>query len=121
MDIPKKSLEQVITEDLLYLRKTKNLKVEFGYSEFSKWYTLHSGKSILQTASIKYHYGEDATFFRDIGDKISILRNQTIVKRIETMLNQYSNVMIVYGASHLLEEMPALESALGKPKYYKLY
>ena len=56
LDIPQKSIEQVIANDLLYLRKSKNLKIDFGYPEFSKWYTLRfTSPKLIQIPELHFY------------------------------------------------------------------
>lgn len=56
-----------------------------------------------------------------LASKIGRIRNEFILKMIQDRLNQYHDVIVVYGAGHLVELRPALESMLGQSSDFKLF
>lgn len=52
-----------------------------------------------------------------LSDRISDIRDQTIVKVIAGALEGHGEVLVVYGGSHHTIQAPALESAFGEPTF----
>jgi hypothetical protein len=50
---------------------------------------------------------------------VGITRDRAIVQKTADLLESHSNVLVVFGASHLMTQLPALEALLGKPEYLK--
>ncbi len=46
---------------------------------------------------------------------VDVLREQFLTKQIETRLNKYKKVLVVYGAEHLMKARPMFSRALGEP------
>lgn len=47
---------------------------------------------------------------------IDILRGQYLTRQMESRLNKYKKVLVVYGHAHLLKHKPMLESVFGEPE-----
>ena len=104
-------------------RKRLGIKGVFGYPQFKEWYSKHmpEPKSFLdiENNDPAPHGGTSATYIQKISHQVGIARDRVILKRIESMLNQFDRVLIVYGGSHYLLQEGALKQALGKPNYFR--
>jgi hypothetical protein len=106
-------------EDLLALyRELFGSSISFSLAEFRDWYRTHVNvpKQLLDvtTDDVAPNSGQGATYLQQISSQVGRIRDRSIVETIEKMVNKFSNVLVVYGASHLLTQRPALESGLGK-------
>lgn len=117
--------EKLIGPRLEKYKKNMGASVQFGYREFLKWYAEkrdHEKKiEELGTDDSAPNGGAGATYFQKLSNIINLIRDQTVVARIENMMNRYQRVLVIYGSSHLLTEEPALIGSLGQPVYKKAF
>lgn len=95
-----------------------NISKTFHFNEYKKWYqqnnnTEFSAQNISPEVCAPYKDGELLT--QRISSAMCILRDQFTVSVIETSLNKYKNVMIVYGGSHWSTQKQALSMTLDNP------
>jgi hypothetical protein len=50
-----------------------------------------------------------------IGAKFSYIRDEAVIKNLYTYLNQYNDVVIIYGQNHYYSHLKILEKTFGKP------
>ncbi|MDA9951338.1 hypothetical protein N9D31_02070 [Oligoflexaceae bacterium] len=122
-EFSKKDFPKECERVLSHYRKRLGMVAAFSCDDFKKWYEAHMKKPKnfldIDNNDSAPHGGKDATYVQRISHQVGIARDRTIVKRIETMMNQFDRVLIVYGGSHYLLQEKSLTGALGKPAFFK--
>lgn len=120
-----KNFDQTLENQLSRFRRKLNFTGKFGPEEFKTWYSKHmtQPKNYLdiENDDPAPHGGKDATYVQKISNRVTWLRDATTVETIESMLNRFDVVLIIYGGSHLITQEPALIEGLGQPEYFKLF
>ncbi len=87
------------------------------FEEFEKWFTRHSKsqKNYLEITSqdVAPIKNQDSTFFNKISATISLTREKFLNQVIETKLNEYSKVLVIYGGGHLVKSRKVYEKYFG--------
>jgi hypothetical protein len=121
----KENMGQIIQDLLTSYQQRFGNRISFNFKEFTSWYASHvkSPKSYsdINVEDVGPYWDPSATYLQKISGLIGIVRDRTIVLTIAGALREHSNVLVVYGASHLLTQLPALEDILGHPGNIKWY
>jgi hypothetical protein len=118
-------IKKLIEARLVSYRRDLGLTEKFDYRDFETWYR----KNMQNPADFATIESNDtaplstsgATFIQKISSVIGMARDCSVVTHIAQALNNYSNVLVVYGASHFLVEKNSLEQMVAKPNYKKLF
>lgn len=106
-------------------RKRIDPQTQFAFSDFESWYTekMSTPKNYMDfnNNDPAPHGGPDATFVQRISNRVTFLRDISLLKRIEDGLSKHNRVLVVYGASHFINLEPPLTNTLGKPVLRKHY
>ena len=122
--LEKKSLEKTASEFIAYTCQQFSIPSVncTTYEKFKLWYKEKNKKDFPKNfdkeEAAPYSHGR--YFTQRISHRVGRFRDAFIVKQIATHLNTHKNVLIVYGASHLLTQLPALQKGLGQPEYVTL-
>lgn len=125
--IPSWREDGVIPDDAAFKRKVvmylqmekQNLHIkQFGFDELLAWYS-RQGSPELPIRAIEYEHlrpyaGEDSTKMQKISFAIDQVREDRFLSQLESLVNRFDRVLVVYGGSHLCRERPMLEKMFGK-------
>lgn len=119
------NFDQTLEDQLTRFRRKLAFSGSFGPTEFKTWYSKHMTKPKsyldIENDDPAPHGGKDATYVQKISNRVTWLRDATVVETIENMLNKFDIVLIIYGGSHLINQELALIEGLGQPEYFKLF
>lgn len=104
----KKNDEQKLKEALAHASKKVRAVKPMSAAHFKKIYKAKMGKVFTFSS-------ETSPWFNKIAAAVEDMREQFLVKQIETRLNKYKNVLVVNGAAHLIKQRAMLLKALGSP------
>ena len=115
-----------IASEIIHRYKEKlNLKGHFDFDGFTKWYrkNMPYPKSFydLKNNDLAPHGGKEGTNIQKIANKITYIRDQNVVNVISELFSQFDRVLVVYGASHLLNQEPVFKEEFDSVKYVKLF
>lgn len=105
----------------------ENLSIDDSYSwvRFNSWYKKkledQFDPSKITEDSISPRIDKNPTFLNILSHEIGMARERHIVKIIETTINQYDRVLVIYGAGHLVKQRAVLADMFGTHKDEKLY
>lgn len=121
----KETFEEMANNQLARFEKMIDSQTLFNFEKFDYWYSSKMSKPRsyldIKNDDPAPHGGNDATYVQKISHYVTLLRDREVVQRIEAMLNQFDRVLIIYGGSHLVIQEPAINKALGQPKYIKFF
>lgn len=104
-----------------------DLKVNPGYTwkQFTEWYEKNLGKKFnldtISTKDLAPQISENPTFLNIISREVDVVRERSIILKIEAMLNKYDKVLVIYGSGHLVKHREVLRDMLGEARDEKLY
>ena len=103
--------------------KRLGLKTNISFSSFKSWYNDNNktNKSFYDFDSNDAAPIQDGSYFQQISSKIGFVRENGINKIIEEKVHEYSNVLVVYGAGHLVKSRKLYEDYFGKAKHIKWF
>ena len=114
--------KKTIETDLIELHNRVKSDLNFGYQDFMNWLNRQSETPVSKLFSEQALAPLDSgSPIQKISFQVDILRNRSLLKRIENMVNTYDRVLVIYGSAHYLSLSPALESVLGVGKMEKPY
>jgi hypothetical protein len=108
------------------LRSNDVNKPEYDFDKFKKWYSKSSGKGEFdpfKSQSSDYapkNSGTELTELNKMSFQIDKAREPNILKTIQTQLNTYSKVLVVYGSAHLYKHKLVLEDAFSDKSQKKV-
>jgi hypothetical protein len=112
-------------ENLENYRRELGLAGRYSVGDFKKWYArnMTDPKDFMniEVSDTGPGHGVGTTFLQKISYAVNIARDRSAIAVAEHMLNQFDRVVIVYGASHFLNQAPAFTRSLGEPQYEKLF
>ncbi len=114
-DFEKKWQTEKTTEEM-----QRKFKFEMTYSSFKRWFELKLGKPLTIENIDSYDIApikSSKNFLQNIAYDKDPIRERKIIGTIETALNKYDSVLVVYGAGHHVKQSPVFTEALAKPKY----
>lgn len=92
----------------------------YDFARYEKWYARRVGGRKpahgLDADDCKPVGGDAATPLQAMAFELELVREQTIVRQIETMLNRHDTVLVVYGSGHLVRQRDVWKNALGPSK-----
>ena len=104
-------------------RRTLGASEPFGVEQFELWYRRHMPvpRDYLEVSADDSapHGGADANHAQRVSAAVNRIRDQHVVSQVQTAWRQHRHVLLVMGSSHLLTQLPALQSMLGEPRYSK--
>jgi hypothetical protein len=117
------AMKKAIESDLLQSRRDLKSDLKFGYNDFIRWLKKNSPGPIRRFAKSANECAPVATGTRlqKISFQVDVIRNRTLLKRIEMMFRTHEKVLVIYGSGHFLSLKPALEAVLGKANIEKKY
>jgi hypothetical protein len=124
-DFDLKRFPEKAERTLQNFRRQLSTDEKFEFSDFKSWYSLHMSKPTdftqVETDDSAPNGDNNATYVQKISNRVGLIRDRNIIRTIESMLNKFDRVMVVYGGSHLLTQEKALIEAMGIPKYSKIF
>ncbi|AZZ37061.1 hypothetical protein CIK05_09730 [Bdellovibrio sp. qaytius] len=121
----KNKMKILISNLLSVYEKNLGGQQKFGYEEFRAWYASHvktpSNYLNIETSDVGPYWRNEASYLQKISGLVRIVRDRVIVQRTADMLKTHSTVLVVYGASHLLTQLPAFEQKMSKAINTKWY
>lgn len=119
------NLKKLVSEEIKFYKNKIPVKTDYSYANFKSWFEkvtrLKLAVASVKNSMIAPGNNEGASVINKLAALTSKLRDQHIVKLIHSSLNEYKNVMIVYGSGHLVMQRPTLEKMLGPSKDQKLH
>lgn len=116
---PKKEIADIINYKKKQLKLLDN---PFDYESLVALYEKHIGKN-FDYRNIKYEdiapY-KDGHYLQQLSTIIDRKRETNILNVIESSLNAYDKILVVYGVGHYLKHKPVLDKALGNAKFFSL-
>lgn len=95
----------------------------YGYDDFEQWYSRRVGPQKpphqLTAEDCKPVGGPKATYLQTMAFHLELIRETSIVRQVERMLNAHDRVLIVYGSGHLVRQREVWKNALGPSKDLK--
>lgn len=87
------------------------------FPEFKQWYARHAnnGKAWQDTEvnDVAPYHSPQATYFQQLSAASAIVREQALLRNIDSALRAHGDVLVVYGGAHLTECKPVLEQMFG--------
>lgn len=116
--LEKKSLEDVASGYIDYVCKRFSISQCMDYKKFKAWYKEKNKKDFPKKFdSMEAAPLNDGTYFtQKVSHHVGRYRDKFIVKQIESLVNTYKKVLVIYGASHLPAQMPAFQHSFGNPQ-----
>jgi hypothetical protein len=101
------------------------IKADYSWKHFNDWYEKNLGKKFdlgkITTEDTAPQISKNPTFLNKISREVGLVRERSIVLKIESMLNNNDKVLVIYGGGHLVKERKVLRDMLGDPKDEKLF
>jgi len=121
-----KSIELFPEQAESYLKSfSKHLGKEgkINYDLFLSWYKDHNKtkKSFYSFDSSDAAPIQDGSYFQQISSEIGFVREKAINQIIEEKIHEYSNVLVIYGAGHLVKSRKLYEDYFGKAEHIKWF
>jgi hypothetical protein len=94
-------------------------------SELHSWYHERLGRELdldrLTAEDLAPISGENTTYLNRLSVEVGAARNLHLARLIESSINRYQNVLIVYGAGHLVSGRSMLNEAFSKSRDQKFF
>jgi hypothetical protein len=101
------------------------LPVGYKVKDFKSWFKKNMGfefnSSEIKDSTIAPGMGQGSTIINKLAAITSRSRDEHIVEVTRNALLDYKNVLIIYGAGHLVMQRLTLEKMLGPSKSRKLF
>jgi hypothetical protein len=114
-----KAWKKKFNELLAKSSKKFRAKKPMTEAQFKKIYKLRMGAEFnfadISNETISPAMDNNPMWSNRMAHSIDILKEQFLTKQIETRMNKYKKVMVVYGATHLMKARPMFSRALGEP------
>jgi hypothetical protein len=95
----------------------------YSYADFTRWCRerakLDKPAHLLDKDDSRPYDGPDAHFLQKMAYELELVRETSIVRRIETMLRRHDRVLVVYGSGHLVRQRDVWKAALGPSRDHK--
>lgn len=95
----------------------------FRYADFERWYkrrgTVGKPAHHITKDDVKPNGEPGANFLQVMAYHLELVREESAVRQIESMLNRHDRVLVVYGSGHLVRQREVWKQALGPSKDYK--
>jgi hypothetical protein len=115
----KAKAEKQLAHDRLVL----GITLPFGYTELLDWYSKQdqNGPPIqkIESHNLRPDNGPEATRLQKMAFDVDQVREARFLSQLESVINRYDRILVVYGGSHLCRERKMFEQMLGKSKDVK--
>ncbi len=116
------NIESYFAKFIKRINASYSFKFESDFSSFMKWHFSKMAKDFnslnIQPEDIAPYF-DGSLFTQKISAESCRIRDQFILKQIESALNKHDCVMVIYGGSHWSMQKNALSSSLGPPIFEK--
>ena len=102
-----------------------NFKSSPSFATFLRWYNSHrlGDKEYLDftTMDVAPSDYDGASYFQKMSARIGVTRERFINTVLNDALKNYSNILIIYGAGHLVKSRKVYEKAFGQSENLKVF
>ncbi len=121
----KNKIKKLIEKEILDTKKQIPVSKDYNEADFEAWFRKATGQKFstntIRNSTIAPATDNKATTINKLAALTGRLRDEHIIKVIHQSLRDYKNVLIVYGAGHLVMQRPAIEKMMGTSRDSKLY